>query len=163
LYVVASAAFAASGWLRAPTRAALTVLMAGFAAREMDLHKAFSDKSVLKVSWYLGDAPWTAKLVAFICVAAVAAAVATLLLRHAGKTWRDWRRGGTVATGVVVFAVTMLVTKVLDRVENILIDDYGIYLAPALGSLIGALEETVELSLPLIALVVWWQARAARR
>ena len=163
LYGVCALVFLLAARTDAATRLALAVLFAGFAAREMDWHKAFTGKSVLKLSWYLEDGSWGAKAVAAVCVAAVALAAATLLLRHAGAVWRGLWRGEAVAASIAVFVVTMAATKVLDRSLNILIEDFGMVFAPATGLLVGSLEETVELALPLIALVAWWQQRAARR
>src|SRR5690606_5600180 len=42
----------------------LCIVLCGFGARELDLHKAFTGTSVLKVSFYLGPAPVAHKLVA---------------------------------------------------------------------------------------------------
>ncbi|MCC9595166.1 MULTISPECIES: hypothetical protein [unclassified Rubrivivax] len=163
LYFVCSLIFLLTRRIEPATRAALGVLFAAFGAREMDWHKALTGKSVLKVSYYLGDAPWQQRLLAFIAVALVAAAVLTLLLRQAGPLLHHWRRRDPVASSVVVFAVTMFITKVIDRMENLLAEDWGIVFAPETGLLIGSLEETIELSLPLIALVAWAQFRAMRR
>ncbi|MBG6078932.1 hypothetical protein [Rubrivivax gelatinosus] len=163
LYFVCALVFLLSRRIEPLTRLALAVLFCGFGAREMDWHKAFTGKSVLKVSYYLGDAPWQQRLVALAAVAAVALALLTLLLRQAGPLLHYWQRRDPVATSVVVFAVTMAVSKVIDRIENLLAESWGIVFSPETGLLIGSLEETIELSLPLIALVAWLQFRAMRR
>ncbi|MBK1614262.1 hypothetical protein CKO44_12370 [Rubrivivax gelatinosus] len=163
LYFVCALVFLLSPRIQAPTRLALAVLFAGFGAREMDWHKAFTGKSVLKVSYYLGDAPWQTRLFAFLAVAAVALAVLTLLLRQARPLLQLWQRRDPVATSVVIFIVTMVITKLLDRSLNLLVEEAGIVFPPAVGLLVGSLEETIELSLPLIALVAWAQFRNSRR
>lgn len=163
LYFVCALVFLLSRRIEPATRLALAVLFCGFGAREMDWHKAFTGKSVLKVSYYLGDAPWQQRLVALVAVGAVALAVLTLLLRQAPRLQRYWQRRDAVATSVVVFIVTMAGSKLIDRMENLLAEEAGIVFSPSTGLLIGSLEETIELSLPLIALVAWLQFRAARR
>lgn len=163
LYFVCALVFLLSRRIEPATRLALAVLFCGFGAREMDWRKAFTGKSVLKVSYYLGDAPLQQRLIAFVAVAAVGLAVLLLVLGYARSTLRLWNRRDPVATSVVVFIVTMVVTKVLDRSLNLLAEQAGIVFSDSTGLLVGALEETIELSLPLIALVAWAQFRAARR
>lgn len=163
LYFVCGLVFLLTRRIEPATRVALGVLFAAFGAREMDWHKAFTGKSALKVSYYLGDAPLQQRLLAFVAVAAVAVAVLVLLLRQGRRTLQLWRRRDPVATSVVVFIVTMAVTKVLDRSINLLAEEAGIVFSASTGLLVGSLEETIELSLPLIALVAWAQFRASRR
>jgi hypothetical protein len=91
-------AAAASTRLDAASRAALVVMMLAFGAREMDLHKAYTGKSVLKVSFYLGEAPWRHKLIAIVVISLVAAALLVLLLRHARGVWQRFRHGDAAAT-----------------------------------------------------------------
>ena len=71
----------------------LCVVLCGFGARELDLHKAFTETSVLKLSFYLGDAPLAHKLVAAVVVLAVLASLLHLLVRHGRTVWRGLRQG----------------------------------------------------------------------
>jgi len=137
----------------ARVRLALCVLFAAFGAREMDLHKAFTGTSVLKVSFYVNDAPMHQHVVAALLVSCVALAVGYLCVQLWRPLWRAWRRHETVATTVVCFLVAMLVSKVLDRSINLLAEDYGVYASASVHALVSALEEILELSLPLIALL----------
>ncbi|MBZ8141244.1 hypothetical protein CLD22_15230 [Rubrivivax gelatinosus] len=163
LYFVCALVFLLTPRIETPTRLALAVLFVGFGAREMDWHKTFTGKSVLKVSYYLGDAPWQTRLLAFLAVAAVALAVLTLLLRQSRPLLQQWQRRDPVATSTVIFIVTMVITKVLDRSLNLLAEEAGIVFSESTGLLVSSLEETIELSLPLIALVAWAQFRNSRR
>ncbi len=135
----------------AQARWALVVLMAAFGAREMDLHKAWTEKSVLKVSFYLENHPLHQKLVALAVLAAVIIGLGLLVRRHARSVWRGFRAGDTVCTTMLIFIVTMVVSKILDRSVNVLLVDYGIVTPAVTNALVGAIEEIVELSLPLIA------------
>lgn len=133
-----------------PAGLALSVLFLAFGAREMDLHKAWTGMSVLKVSFYLGDAPLRQKMVALAVVGLVALAAAFLFVRHARPLWRALLRREPVAVTIACFLVTMAVSKVFDRSISILAEDYGIFFAEPVHALVAALEEILELSLPLI-------------
>src|SRR5690606_35607145 len=104
----------------------LCVVLCGFGARELDLHKAFTGTSVLKVSFYLGPAPLAHKLVALGAVGVVLAAVLYLLARHGRSVWRGLRQGHPATTTVAVFAATMVVAKIVDRSRMVLLEDFGV-------------------------------------
>lgn len=131
----------------------LCIVLCGFGARELDLHKAFTGTSVLKVSFYLGPAPLAHKLVALGVVGAVLGAVLHLLTRHGRRIWRGLRQGRPAAITVAVFAVTMVVAKIVDRSRMVLLEDFGIALGSSATALFIALEETLELGLPLLVLL----------
>lgn len=133
------------------TRVCLVVMLLAFGARELDLHKTLTGKSVLKVSFYFDKFPLHQKLVALAIVTIVVAALWVLLKRYARRVWRGCREGDTVCTTVLIFVVTLVVSKVLDRAINVLLVDYGVVTPKLTGALIGSLEETLELALPLIA------------
>lgn len=164
LYFVMAAVFAFGARLSASakTRAALVVLMLAFGAREMDLHRYWTGKSVLKVSFYLGSAPAHQKVVALALLAAVALALVTLLRRHGVEVWRGFRVGRPVSTTVVIFIVTMVITKILDRSVNTLAEDFGVLTPPSIRMLVSTLEEIMELSPPMVAAIGWWQASRSR-
>src|SRR5690606_27324264 len=122
-------------------------------ARELDLHKAFTGTSVLKVSFYLGPAPLAHKLVALGAVGVVLAAVLYLLARHGRSVWRGLRQGHPAATTVAVFAATMVVAKIVDRSRMVLLEDFGVALGSSATALFIALEEALELGLPLLVLL----------
>ena len=131
----------------------LCVVLCGFGARELDLHKAFTETSVLKVSFYLGDAPLAHKLVAAVVVLAVLAALLHLLVRHGRTVWRGLRQGHPAAVTVAVFAVAMVAAKVIDRSRMVLLEDFGVAIGTSATALFIALEETLEFGLPLIVLL----------
>lgn len=143
--------------------AALCVVFVAFGAREMDLHKAWTGGSMLKLSFYLREAPLVQKLVSGAVVLIVAAAGVFLVRRYARKVWQEFRRGETVATTVAIFLVAMVVSKVFDRSINILIEDFGVITPASTGALVGAVEEILELSLPLVAAIGFVQHRQGDR
>ncbi len=136
---------------------AMVTLCAAAGAREMDWHKVWTGKSVLKLSFYLGPAPAHQKLLAGALVMLVAAGVIYLVRRHALSLWRDLRAREPVAVTVATLLVTTAITKVLDRSINLLIQDHGIVAAPSIRALVAALEESMELGLPLMVTLAVWQ------
>ncbi len=155
LWLVMAFAFAllAKPGDRMSTRVALVVMMAAFAAREADLHKEITGKSVLKLSFYFQEFPLHQKLIAGVVVVAVLAAVGLLIKRYGHQVWRGARSGDIVCTTVLIFLISMVISKVLDRSVNVLLEDYGIAMPTRIGQLIGTTEESVEAVLPLVAAI----------
>lgn len=136
---------------------ALSILLAAAGAREMDWHKTFTGFSVLKVSFYLHDRPLVTKLIAFSIVGTVIASAIYLLRRYALALWHRFWRLEPAAWSIAIFFATMAITKVLDRSINILDQDFGIPSSASVLALVSALEETVEMALPMIAALARWQ------
>lgn len=157
-------ALAAAMWLSPPPPGerrgwlALTVLLLAAAAREMDWHKHWTGTSVFKVSYYLHPGPLLPKLIALAILALIVLA-AWHWLRQPLQAWL-----GPVAQ---VFFAMLIISKVLDRAINLLAEDWGVHTSEGIHALVSALEETLELSLPLIAAYgLWcyarrWRARPA--
>lgn len=136
---------------RAGTRVALAVMMAAFFAREEDFHKEFTGTSVLKVSFYFDAFALHQKLIAGLALVVVFAALAVLVKRHGKQVWRGIRRGDAVCTTVLIFVVSMVISKLLDRSMSVLEVDYGIVTPQRIGQLVGTIEESIEAVLPVIA------------
>lgn len=164
LWLVMALAFAllAKPGDRVSTRLALVVMMVAFAAREADLHKEITGKSVLKLSFYFQAFPLHQKLIAAVAVVAVLAAAGLLIKRYGTKVWQGARGGDIVCTTVLIFLFSMVVSKILDRSVNVLLEDYGIAMPTRIGQLIGTTEETMEAMLPLVAAIGLLQHRRRR-
>lgn len=139
------------------TTLTLSVMLAAAGAREMDLHKYWTGTSVLKVSFYLRDAPLHQKIVAFVILALIAAAAIHLLRQHGKELWQRLKAREPVACSIALFFITMAISKVLDRSINVLAEDFGIASSASVLALVSALEETVELALPVMAGLARWQ------
>jgi hypothetical protein len=135
----------------------LTILLAAFGARELDLHKAFTVTSMLRLSFYASDAPLLHKAVSLLLLAPVVAAVVGLARRAPCLVHRA-RRHEAAALTIVVFMLTMVIAKVADRSVNILLEDLAVAVSPRLSAMVLSLEEVLELSLPLLACLGWAQA-----
>lgn len=137
-------------------RAPRLALPAGVAAiilglREAEWHKAFTTDSLLKTNYYEmpGVSLWEKVPAGLVAIAVIGLAVFmawrgfNAVLRHGG--WRtDW--GATVLLAGVVLPVI----KVVDRAPAILAEDYGVTIGTTLATVVSALEEGVEMVLPLL-------------
>lgn len=133
-------------------------------AREMDWHKQWTGKSVLKVSFYLSDAPATHKLLALLAVLCVLACVVYLLLRYGRCLWQALWRGDAFARTIATLLASVVFTKIMDRSVNVLTQDFAVTIAPSVVQLVSMVEEGTEMSLPLmVALAVWQHQRHATR
>ena len=141
-------------------RWALSVMFAAGGARELDLHRAFTDgSSVLKVSFYLRDAPLNQKLTAFIVLFVIAVAAGLLIARYARPFLHGVRRRDALAITVLCFFVTMIVSKVFDRSINVLAEDFDLHVTLSAKALVSVLEESLELCLTLLAVIGMAQHR----
>lgn len=151
---------------RKPTRtvAAGMIVAIAAAAREWDWHKAFTDYSVLKLPFYYREGTVPERLVAGGVMVLVIASVVVLIARLVQL--KPWKRPITWWAYALVFAFGMLAfTKVIDRAPAILQDDFGITVGDRLRLVAYAVEEGLEMVLPLffvaytVALARWHAAR----
>ena len=153
---------------RKPTAgvAAGMVVAVAAAAREWDWHIAFTEYSVLKPPFYYREGEPVERLVAGAIMLVIFASVAVLLARL--FSLKPWRRPWPWWVFTLGFAFSMLVfTKVVDRAPAILRDDLGLDLPDDVRLICYAVEEGLEMMLPVffaahsLALARWH--RATRR
>jgi hypothetical protein len=135
-----------------PVSLAAAALCLLAAAREADWHNFFTGTSVFKVSYYLdqGVAPAERVVVAALLFAAASAGawLAVRMIRHV-------RESELVDSHLFfLFAAMALLpaTKVLDQAPAILRKDVGIILTDEANHALTALEEGLELAIPLLLL-----------
>lgn len=129
-----------------------------FAAREADLHKAFTADSIFKSNYYKMDIPFSEKfwagLVAISCI------LFLIWILFSGcryiyrtKAWRQaWGRLTLLTIGLLFF------TKICDRLESVLYVDYQIQISLVQGEICNMFEEGFEMLLPIlfaVALLCW--------
>lgn len=132
-------------------------------ARELDMHNRFTTDSVLKSRYYLKvKAPLTEKLLAGTVVLALAAVVAYLLLRYLPLFRQRLRERAPEAVTLGAAGIVLVFTKLVDRLPGILKHDYGIGLSEWARHLAMALEEPLELMIPLLVLLALVQVRLTR-
>lgn len=148
--------------LRPPVWLAAAALLAAAAARELDWHKAFTGGSVLKLSYYLGPAPLRHKLVALAILACVGMAAAYLARRFARAVWQGLRARDAVAFTAATFFVCLVVSKITDRSLTVLEQDWHLNFSAHARALQLAIEELLELELPVLVLLGLVQLRLSR-
>lgn len=138
--------------------------LASFAAfaRELDLHTAITGMSIFKSHYYLKTpAPIAQKLF----VGALALAILALLIDVLVTGLRALRQDGLqqdwMCSALLGF-VTTVATKGLDKVEAFTHDITGHHLPQIWGLVVAALEEGVEMSLPLLFIIALAQYRHMR-
>ena len=142
---------------------AVGLLLLACAAREADLHVALFEVSILKASFYHRHAAPSQIAVALTILVPVALALLLLLKRH-GSLWLGapgrWR--APVVTVATFFAL-MVLTKVFDRLPALLVEMRIVEAMPAAArNVLLALEEVLELALPVLAMLAVLQGRQDR-
>jgi len=143
--------------------ASFAALFLFFAAREAEWHRAVTADSILKTNYYRhAAAPIAEKLVAglvtlviFGLLIHVAWRIVRFLLLDSG--WRSRAGAWLLGSGLL-----MVATKVLDRLFNILANDFGIVVSPNARLISSAVEEGVEMLLPLVTTRAFWIAASER-
>ncbi|MDP3761438.1 MAG: hypothetical protein Q8R01_13075 [Ramlibacter sp.] len=146
-----------------PPRAAILLLLLFLGAREMDLHMSLTGTSVLRFSYFLKGAFSAEKAGALAAVAVVLGCIGYLWWRHGALLWRGLRTGQPVAWSALAFGVTAVVAKTLDRSVSVLTHDFGLTVTRSVAVLVIAVEETLELSLPLLVIFAVVQYLRAMR
>ena len=154
LAIVAIWLLRASTW---PTRLASSMVLLMFAAREMDLHKSLFGISMLKSRFYL-SAPLLPRLAALAILLPLALALGYLVWKHARPLWRGLRQRQALAITMACFMTALFASKAIDRSLNVIFEVFN-YASPLwLQALQLAFEETLELLLPVLAVVAGWQS-----
>jgi len=145
--------------------AAGMVVALAAAAREWDWHVAFTEYSVLKPPFYYrGEHALHHQIIAGAIVLAVLVAATILLARL--LRLKPWSRPIAWWVLTLLFAFGMLVfTKAIDRAPAILAENLGVDLGPRMRQVFYAIEEGMEMVLPVffaaqaLAHARWHRAR----
>lgn len=147
--------------------AAISLLLIAAAARELDLHKAMFGMSILKTNFYREYASGTQIAAALTMLLPVFAAVAYLVLRHGRQLVAAAKARHSAAVTVVSMFGFLVLLKIFDSVIGLVGTRLGKpgeiwgYTTPA-GLITMALEESLEMALPLLIVVAVAQARKPR-
>lgn len=140
--------------------AAFTLLYLLFAAREADLHKAFTTRSISKLNYYKDSSIAVSERV----LAAVAAVAILLLICYAAyRVVRFLARGGwrTRTGSWLLIGWTLLVLgKILDRSAAVVTQTFHVVRPSWVIGVTDSFEEGLELATPvLLALSAWLCSR----
>jgi hypothetical protein len=145
-------------------KVAICVLLLAFGAREADLHVALFDVSILKSSFYRRHATPGQIVVALAILLPVLLSLLLLLKRHAPRWLSSPARWRAPVVTVTTLVVLMVVSKVFDRLPAAGVE-LGLLeaMATAPRNVLLALEEILELALPLLAMLAVVQGRLHRK
>lgn len=132
---------------------AILLVLVFLGAREMDLHMSLTGTSILRLSYYLKGPFSGEKAAALGAVMAFLACMGYLWRRNRASFWPNLRSGEPLALSAAAFFLTAIGAKILDRLVSVLKQDFGVEVSAAAATLVLAIEETLELALPLIALM----------
>lgn len=143
---------------------AFALLYLVFAAREAQLHRAFTADSMFKSAYYRrAPAPLEEKLIAGLAAIAIIALLFYVLWIAIRFLWKEsgWRTrsGAWLLAGLAL----LVLSKVLDRAPAVLAEDFDIVLAPLLKNYFSAYEEGLEAALPLLFAFSAWIEGARKR
>jgi len=135
-----------------------------FGARELDWHKKFTTASVLKSNYYLKMHVSTGeRLVAGVIMLLVLVFIVYYLARYVPPFIRNLRQRQPAAITVCCSLVALVVSKFMDRLINVLQDDYGFAVAEWLIRLQLSIEEPLEMMIPVLILLALYQTHQLRR
>lgn len=144
--------------------AAFATVCVFFAAREADLHKAFTADSILKTNYYRhATAPFEEKI-----LAGLTALLLISLLLYTGfivTRFLFWQGGWRSRAGSWLLIGTALIGtgKVLDRAPAVLLEEYGSTFLISAKLYVMTFEEGLELIHPLILAWSVWISQTERR
>ncbi|TVQ97331.1 MAG: hypothetical protein EA399_13765 [Desulfovibrionales bacterium] len=121
--------------------------------RELDMHNRFTQESISRISFYLNpDIFWLERLSATALVLALAG-IATYCLYHFGKWLYDHPDILHPLGQITLLGIVMVpVTKILDRLPAYLSGFFGIAVSSEAADVMNALEEGLEMLLPILFL-----------
>jgi hypothetical protein len=142
-------------WSRAawPLRLHTALIMAFFAMREMDLHKAFTSDSFMKLSYYArGEDPLVGRILAGLVLLAMLA-VLIRYLWYGRPLLSALLAKRPFADSALLAVVLVPGSKVLDSVLGLMAKHLGHQPTDNERLWLGLFEETLELAIPLMVIL----------
>lgn len=128
-------------------------------ARELDWHKKFTTASILKLSYYFKlQVPAGERLIALAIVICILAFTIYYIARYVPPFIRHLRAREPFAITVCCALVVLVLSKIMDRLVNILKDDYGLAVPAWLEKVQLSLEEPLEFMIPVLVILALHQA-----
>jgi len=145
------------------TAFAIALLLAAMAARELDLHAAVTDISVLKLRFWTRAGHVPEKLLAISVIAPVVLCAVYLAKRYLRPLMRAARTGDTIAVTLATCLATLFAAKAIDRSLGIIKNAVAFQSPDWLRALQLAIEEPYEMLLPVLAVIALVQSHLQRR
>lgn len=128
-----------------------------FGMRELDFDKRFTTIGVLKSKFYVSPLePWHTKLIVITLGLVVIYMLVQMLKNHLLEFWAALRAGSSFGYGVALVLAMLVVSKSLDGLER-KCASIGLSVAPLLAKYSSVAEEIIELGIPVVMLVLFWQ------
>ena len=147
------------------TRGYFVVLVTLFGCRELDFDKAFTTIGILKSRFFVSpDVPLGEKFAGFIVISILIWSVYKILSQHFVSFLSDLRERTPEAIGVAIVFFLLAFSKSIDGLPRKL-QPLGIEVSAETSAFFGALEEVLELGIPVyIALVAhaWFKRRTSQ-
>lgn len=132
-------------------RVELAFLVALLGARELDLHKAFTQDSLLKMDYYLkSDAPLTEKGFSILFLAAVAAIAFHLVLQVAPGFVAALKARRDYALSILCGLFFIGFSKAIDGIPRKMRDLFGVTVDDSVRLSFRSIEELMEMMIPLV-------------
>lgn len=140
---------------------AICILLAAFAAREMDLHTVMFGTSILKARFYNRDGTPMQIVGALLILAPIFASIGWLAIRHGAQWLRGLRERQPAAITFLMFMIALVVAKLSDRAPDTLAG-WHMLVSMTMRHVMQGIEESLEMFLPVfVAMAVWQVARYA--
>jgi len=140
---------------------ATCILLAAFAAREMDLHTVMFGTSILKARFYNRDGTAPQIAIALLILLPIFASIGWLAVKH-GRQWLGaLRERQPAAITFLIFMIALVVAKLSDRAPDTLAG-WHLMVSMTVRHIMQGIEESLEMFLPIfVAMAVWQAARYA--
>lgn len=140
------------------------ILMFLLGARELDWHNKFTTASILKLNYYLKlQVPTQERLIGLLIAVCILVFIFYYVYRYLPQLIRMTRSGDRAAITVCCAIATLVFSKFMDRLVNILKDDYSLSVPIWLEKLQLSLEEPLEFMIPVLIILALYQASSAYR
>jgi hypothetical protein len=136
---------------------ATCILLAAFAAREMDLHTVVFGTSILKARFYNRDGTPLQIVGALLILAPIFASIAWLAIKHGTQWLRALRERQPAAITFLMFMIALVVAKLSDRAPDTLAG-WHILVSMTMRHIMQGIEESLEMFLPVFVALAAWQA-----
>ncbi len=154
ILVVLAAPSAGLSWV---DKIAISLVLAAFAAREMDLHQAMYGTSILKARFYNRDGTPMQIVGALAVLLPIFVSIGYLVKRYARRWLPALRQGHPAAISFLLFVLALVISKTCDRAPDVL-NQAGMPLPQLWQYVLQSIEECLEMTLPLIVALIAWQA-----
>jgi hypothetical protein len=136
--------------------APLVVLILFFLFREMDFDKRFTTMGIFKIRFFTSpEVPHTEKVIGTLFILLLAFAAFALILRHGRAFLTGLRQRSVVAIGALLVLLLLVTSKGIDSLAGNL-RQIGISWSGPISMHAGALEEIVELGIPVVIFLALW-------